>query len=148
MKPELDSYLREHGGRYTTEALRARLIAAGHDAADVDAALQETEAARVPLLSDRRAFGRWALWLHVGALVGTIALVVVLNGMQALGLALIAAVVLALFLGLGWAVSSLVGRALLPRTGLLVALIFPLISALGLGGWCLSIMGTFPGVAS
>jgi hypothetical protein len=148
MKPEIESYLREHGARYTTAALRKRLIDAGHDPAEVDAALQETEAARAPLLSDRQTFGRWSLWLHVGALVAMVVLVVIFNGAQALGIALIAAVVLALFLGLGWAVSTLIGRAVLPRTGLAVALIFPLISALGLGGWCLAIMGTFPGVAN
>jgi hypothetical protein len=148
MKPEIEAYLREHGARYTTEALRSRLVAAGHDPGEVDAALQETEVARAPLLSDRQTFGRLALWLHVGALVVVVVLVVIINGVQALGLALIAAVVLALFLALGWAVSSLIGRALLPHTGLVVALIVPVVSALALGGWCLSIMGTFPGVAN
>ncbi len=47
MRPEIEAYLREHGSRYTTEALRSQLIAAGHDPAEVDAALRETEAIRI-----------------------------------------------------------------------------------------------------
>ncbi len=148
MRPEIDAYLREHGDRYTTEALRNRLIGAGHEPDEVDAALRETESSRAPLLSDRRTFGRWALGLHVGALVAMVVLVVALNGMQALGITLSAAGVLALFLALGWAVSTLIGGWLLPRTGLPLALLVPAVSAIGLGGTCLSIMGGFPGVGS
>lgn len=148
MRPEIGAYLREHGARYTTEALRRQLIEAGHDPTDVDAALRETESTRAPLLLARQTFGRWALWLHVGALVAMVVLVNLTNGAQALGLASIGAVVLGLFLALGWAVSSLIGRALLPRTGLPVALIFPVISALGLGGTCVAVMYGFPGVSN
>lgn len=145
MRPEIEAYLRRHGARYTTEALRSRLIGAGHDPTEVDAALRETEATRAQLLSDRQVFGRWAGWLHFGALVATVLLIVLLHGMQAFNAAGNAAVVLGIFLALGWAVTSLIGRALLPRTGLSVALILPVMSALGLGGTCLAVAGSFAG---
>jgi hypothetical protein len=148
MRPEIEAYLRQHGARYTSEALRRRLIDAGHDAAEVDAALRESESTRSALLSDRQAFDRWALWLHIGAFVALILMVVLLNGIQGLGAATIAAIVLSIFLALGWKFSSLIGNALLSRAGLLVALIFPGISALGLGGTCLWLMGALPGVSN
>lgn len=140
MRPEIEAYIRKHGARYTTEALRRMLIGVGHDPAEVDAALRETEAVRGPQLIESRTFGRWALLLHAGALVAMVLLVVLLNGTEAFGIALIGAVVLGLFLLLGWAVSSLIGRALLPRTGLMVAIVVPLISALALSGTCVAIM--------
>ena len=38
MRPEIDAYLRSNGAKYTTKALRAQLIHAGHDPGEVDAA--------------------------------------------------------------------------------------------------------------
>jgi hypothetical protein len=150
MRPEIEAYLRAHGATYTSDALRQRLIEAGHAPDEVDAALREWEGERAGAAGtgavagageeDRRTFRRWALWLHVGALVAMVVVVVLLNGTEALGIALIGAVVLGLFLAVGWAVSVLIGRALLPRTGLTVALVVPIISALGLGGTCLALM--------
>lgn len=142
MKPEIRRFLDENA-TYTTEALRRGLLDAGHDPVEVDGALREWEAERSGAgasQGDRRAFGRWALWLHAGALVAMVLLVVLLNGTEAFGIALIGAVVLGLFLLLGWAVSSLIGRALLPRTGLTVALVVPVISAVALSGTCVAIM--------
>jgi hypothetical protein len=147
MKPEIEAYLREHGEKYTTDALQQHLIALGLDPLEVMAALREWEEERAKARArpatgagDERTFRRWALWLHIGALVAMVVLVVALNGRAALGLALIGAVVLGLFLAVGWVVSGLIGRALLPRAGLAVALVVPLISALVLGGTCLAIM--------
>jgi hypothetical protein len=140
MRPEIEAYIRKHGARYTTETLRRMLIGVGHDPVEVDAALRETEAVRGPQLVESRTFGRWALVLHAGALVAMVLLVVLLNGTESFGIALIGAVVLGLFLLLSWAVSSLVGRALLPRTGMMVAIVVPLISALALSGTCVAIM--------
>lgn len=143
MNPEIRRYLDEHAATYTTEALRRGLLDAGYDPVEVDGALRDREVERAGGSAgeeDRRTFRRWALWLHVGALVAMVVLVVLLNGTQAFGLALIGAVVLGLCLALGWAVSGLIGRALLPRTGLTVALVVPAISALGLSGTCLALM--------
>lgn len=147
MKPEIEAYLREHGATYTSDALRKELIAAGHDPADVDAAIREWESARAGEATaaaagtaDQRTFRNGALGLHVGALVAVFLIVIILNGTDALGYAVIGAVVLAILLAVGLAISYLIGRALLPRTGAAVALVVPLISAFALGGTCLAIM--------
>jgi hypothetical protein len=148
MRPEIKRYLDEYGGRYTSDALRSALLEVGHDPAEVDAALQEWQSEHAGGIvgeEDRRKFGWWTIWLHLGALVAVFVLLILLNGAQASAAAnaAIAAVVLAVFLFLGWAISSLIGRTLLPRTGIAVALIVPAISALGLGGTCLAVMGGF-----
>ncbi len=142
MNPEIKRYLDENGATYTPEALRKGLLDAGYDAAEVDVALREWDAERAarPDAVDRRTFGRWALWLHVAALVAMVVLLVVLRGPTAFGLAMIAAVVLGIALLIGWAISSLIGRALLPRTGPMIALIVPAISAVALGGSCFALM--------
>jgi hypothetical protein len=147
MKPEIEAYLREHGATYTSDALRKALIAAGHDPADVDAAIREWEGARAGEATaaaagteDQRTFRNGALGVHVGALVAAFLIVIIQNGTDALGIAVIGAVVLAIFLAVGLAISYLIGRALLPRTGAMVALVVPVISAFALGGTCLAIM--------
>lgn len=143
MNPEIKRYLDEHGATYAPEALRRQLLDAGYDPAEVDAALQEWTAhgagAQPDRAGERRAFGRWALGLHVGAVVALVALLVLLKGTSAIGIALLAAAVLAIPLLIGWLISSLIGRSLLPR-GLVVALVVPAISALALGGSCFAIM--------
>jgi len=48
--------------------------------------------------------------------------------------------VLGVALAIGWWISSLIGRAMLPRTGVTVALILPLLSAVVLGGTCIGLM--------
>ena len=145
MKPEIDAYLREHGARYTADALRSRLIAAGHDAAEVDAALRETEGPRRAQLAEARSitsrFWRWAIALHLVALV-VVGLMVLnhgrgtyfqmyVNGVVVLGVAML----------MGFAISVVAGRALLGR-GIAVALVAPLISVFLIGGTCLAISGT------
>jgi hypothetical protein len=149
VRPEIKRYLDENGARYTSEALRSALLQVGHDPAEVDAALQEWQSEHAgPFVGEesRGRFRRWTIWLHLGALIVVFVLVILLNGAQgsAVAPAAIAAGVLAVLLFLGWAISSLIGRALLPRTGFAVALIVPLISALGLGGTCLAIMSGSP----
>lgn len=141
MKPEIEAYLREHGARYTTEALRKQLLLAGHDATEIDAALRETEAARAPQLAEtgklRRRYWLLAIGLHVAALA-------VATAWWAAGSNSSWAGVVVLFLGvfllLGLGISGLIGRALLGR-GIVVALVAPLISALLLGGSCIAMSG-------
>jgi len=142
MRPEIETYLREHGARYTAEALRRELIAAGHDPEEVDAALRETEATRAPNVAEtstlRSRFWRWAIALHVAALV--VATLWLLLGHTRTDYVSIAVVILGFALLIGLAISGLIGRALLGR-GLAVALVVPLISALLLGGTCMSVAG-------
>ena len=48
MRSEIDAYIRDHGTKYTTDALRKQLIEAGFDPTEVEAALREAEAAGTP----------------------------------------------------------------------------------------------------
>jgi len=140
---EIREYLDENGKKYTREALRAALLSAGHAEADVDAALADWTAAREAAQGfpeDRAQFRRWSGWFHLGALVAMVLVIVALKGVGQGGSIAIGTVVLAIALLVGWWLSSLIGRALLPRTGLLVALIVPLVSALILGGSCIGLM--------
>lgn len=143
MNPHIRRYLDEHGATYTPEALRKGLLDAGYDPAEVDAALSGwSPAARSPDAQARQTFGKWALWLHVGALVAVFVLLVALKGTTAIGSALFGCAVLGVFLVIGWAISSLIGRALLPGTGAVVALIVPAISAIVLGGSCFALLSS------
>jgi hypothetical protein len=149
LRPEIKRYLDEYGARYTPAALRAALLEVGHDPAEVDAALQEWQSEHAGGAvgeDDRRTFRRWTIWLHLGALVAVFLALTFLNRAQPSGVgnAGFVAGFLGVLLLVGWYVSSLIGRALLPRTGIAVALIVPVISALGLGGSCLAIMGGLP----
>jgi hypothetical protein len=145
VNPDIRRYLDEHGATYTTEALRRGLLDAQHDPVAVEEAIREWEAERAgsqPLVPLRRRYGRWAFGMHVAALVGLIVLLVALKGTGQFATALLAGGVLAVALLIGWAVTSLIGRALLPRAGLLVALIAPAISALVLSGTCFALMSS------
>jgi hypothetical protein len=145
MDPEIKRYLDEHGATYTRNALRASLIDAGHDPAAVDAALVQWEATRTGAGADpdkRRAFGRWAIGLHVAALVAVFILIVALKGTTAVGVALLGCSVLGVALVIGWVMSSLIGRALLPGGGVSLALVVPAISALLLGGTCFALLNS------
>lgn len=144
MNPEIKRYLDEHGATYTREALRKGLLDAGYDPGEVDAALSGWNPADAPGpdMQARQTFGKWALWLHVGALVAVFVLLVALKGTTAVGTALFGCAVLGVFLVIGWAISSLIGRALLPATGAWVALVVPAISAVVLGGSCFALLSS------
>lgn len=146
MNPDIKRYLDQHGATYTPEALRKGLLDAGYDAADVDAALQTWQAeGSQPEAEGRQTFQRWALGLHVAALVAVFVLLVALKGTNAIGLALLGCAVLAVAMLIGWAISSLIGRALLPGAGVIVALIVPAISALLLAGTCFALINASVG---
>lgn len=142
MRPEIEAYLRENGARYTSDALRKQLIFAGHDAAEVDAALRETEGTRAPQLSEtrtaRRRFWRWALGIHIAA--GLLATVWLLLGTTTAGYVWIGVVGLGVVLLIGLTISGLIGRALIGR-GIAVALVLPVVSALLIGGTCMAMAG-------
>jgi hypothetical protein len=141
MKPEIEAYLLSNGARYTTKALRQQLIRAGYDAAEVDAALQETEAARAPQFAETRAlrsrFWWWAIALNVAGLV--VATIWAFQGSSrayAGAVPIVLGVVLLISLG----ISGLIGRALLGR-GLAIALLVPLIFTVLLTGTCMAMFG-------
>lgn len=143
MRPEIEAYVREHGAKYTTKALRAQLTHAGYDAAEVDAALAQTEAARSPQFAETRASRARFWWLVIGLHLAVLVLVTIWVFTRSYTYAPFAAVILGLMLLAGLGISGLIGRILQPRTGLVAALIVPLISALSLGGLCLAtISGT------
>jgi hypothetical protein len=140
MRPEIEAYLQKNGAKYTTTSLRLQLHHAGYDAAEVDAALQETEAARAPRFAETKLL-RTRFWSSVFLLnVVTLALVVawvVIRGNGTWALAVV--VVLGIFLLIGLGISGLIGRAFLDR-GIGVALIAPIIFAVILGGICAASM--------
>jgi hypothetical protein len=139
MRPEIEAYLRDHGARYTTKALRDQLVKAGYDETEVDAALQETEAARGPQLAETQALSRryWRLAVSVHVVALFAATLYVLIGPNR-GLTLVVILVLGLALLLSLAITGLIGRLLLNRTGLAIALVLPFLAAVLLGGWCIA----------
>jgi hypothetical protein len=141
VNPEIERYLDEHGATYTAEALRKELMEAGHDPVAIDAAMREWQARRTGGIGsdDVRTFGRWAILLHLGALVVTFVVLLLLKGVGQAGVLLVGVGVLAVAMLIGWAISSMIGRALLGG-GTTVALIVPAISALLLGGSCFAML--------
>jgi hypothetical protein len=147
MRPEIETYLRENGARYTSKALRQQLIRAGHDPAEVDAALQETEAARAPQFAATNAL-RSRFWLWVWGLNIAGLIVASIWAFQGSSAAYAGAVplVLGVFLLVGLGIAGLIGRSMLGR-GLGVALIVPIIVMVLLTGTCMAMFGPPTGVA-
>lgn len=150
MKPEIETYLREYGDKYTTVALRSQLIEAGHTPEEVDAALREWETARSGDANQedlRGPFWRWAWGLHIAAWALLAAWVFLLAGddLNQYGGATIGLVVLGIMLLIGLGISGLIGRMMVNRTGLAVALIVPAVSAILLAGACFGILGGMSG---
>jgi len=144
MDPKIGDYIREHAETYRREAIRAQLIAAGHDPGQVDAALAQSELAPVKDTPEAVAkptppFWGWALAIQLVTVVLVTAWVAA--GSDPHGYWSAVAIFLGVSLLVGLAITGSLGRALLPRTGLLVALLLPLASALLLGGICLNMMG-------
>ena len=142
MRPEIRQYLEEHGREYTPEATRRALVEAGHDPAEVDAALSEwrDELGRPPTdARTRRSFEMWAAGIHAAVFVLLVLAFTVGGVMGAYGIIAVSIVLVVLFIG--WLISAVIGRRLLPGSGLGVALIAPVVSALLIGGTCLAMTG-------
>jgi hypothetical protein len=141
MRPEIDAYLRTNGAKYTTKALRQQLIHAGYEAGEVDAALQETEAARAPQFAETRALRSrfWLLaWgLNIAGLV--LATIWAFQGPSATYAGAVP-IVLGFFMLIGLGISGFIGLSMLGR-GLGVAMIVPVIFTLILTGSCMAIFG-------
>ena len=142
MRPEIEAYLGNNGAKYTTKALRQQLLRAGYDAAEVDAALQETEAARAPQFAQTRAlssrFWLWVWGLNIAGVV--VATIWAFQGPSATYAAAAVPVVLGFFLLIGLGISGLIGRGMLGR-GMAVALLVPVIFTLILTGACMAMFG-------
>lgn len=142
MNPDIRRYLDEHGATYTPEALRRGLLDAGYDPTEVDRALDEcrTSNAAPADAADRSALRRLSILIHAGALLVVAVALLLLYGVSQVTTVVIVGIVLGLALLIGYAISWRIGRRLLPRTGLTVALLAPIVSALLLGGSCLALI--------
>lgn len=141
MKLEIEEYLRSNGARYTSKALRQQLLHAGYEAPEVDAALQETEAARAPQFEETRAL-RSRFWWTAIALNAAGLVVATIWAFQGPSATYAGAVpiVLGFFLLIGLGISGLIGRSMLGR-GIGVALLVPLIFTVLLTGTCMAMFG-------
>ena len=152
MKPEIESYLRDHGDRYTDEALRDQLLKAGHAPEEVDAALQERAAGRVAAATgpdERGKFWKLTWALHVGAwlLLGLWVLLQA-QGRFRYGEGAIGLIFLAVAMLIGVGISGLVGRGMARRGNLSTALVVPAISAVLLAGSCFGLLSSMGGGAT
>lgn len=141
MRPEIEDYLQRHGPQYTTRALRLQLLHAGYEEGEIDAALQETEAARVPQFAETQVVRR-RFWLLVIGLNVVGVLVATIWASQGTSRAYAGAVpiVLGFVLLIGLGISGLIGRSMLGR-GMGVALLVPLVFVVVLTGTCMAIFG-------
>jgi hypothetical protein len=145
MRAEIRKYLQDHADTYTRQAVRSELLKAGYDETDVDAAIAEWEsegparrAGPAGIGAQRSRFWLLAIGLHVAALV--VAAIWIANSASATYSAVVV-IVLGVVLLIGLGISGLIGRWLIPRSGLVVALVVPLVSALLLAGTCMAISG-------
>jgi hypothetical protein len=141
VRPEIEAYLHDHGAEYTAEAVRGKLIEAGHDPAEVDAALAEwrrgqSEQAATPAVSGRIY---WMLALAIQLVVLGVSAYQLGRSTQSFANGSWIVLAFALLLGLG--ITGFIGRSLVGRRGLWVGLALPLASALLLGGTCLNMFG-------
>jgi hypothetical protein len=143
MKPEIQSYLEEHGARYTPEALRQALLDGGFEPAEVEAALREWDARAVQAgvrTDDRRRLWVFTVGVHVAVLLAIGALSLAIGSWAELGGLAIG--ILAVVLAVGVGLSGAVGRAALRRNTLMIAMVVPVVSALLIGGSCLAFGGS------
>jgi hypothetical protein len=140
MRPEIEAYLQKNGAKYTTKSLRLQLHRAGYDPAEVDAALQESEAERAAQLAETRLlrtrFWTWVFVLNAITLALVVFWVAIRGNSSFVPLVI---VILGLFLLIGLGISGLIGRAFLDR-GMGVALIAPITFVVVLGGTCAAAM--------
>ena len=140
-RPEIRDSLARHSGRYTPEALRAQLVAAGYSPEDVAEAERD--------LADGRAPGRPALRSLVGLYVaGLFALTVLLfwlvfdfSYIGGFGPVILGAVLLMVGLLEIWALRRSPSVQAGVTSGILAVLLVPVVTVLVLGGLCVSTTG-------
>ena len=141
MDPRIADYIRAHRRRFTREAIRQKLIDAGHDPADVDA----TWAALASDPDDTAGEGFWGRFalIVIGLNAAVFLLVVLATGMLNVP---VLAVVLAIVLGIGaliaWGIVALTGPTKMGRTtAMVIGVSIPLLFALLIGGSCYALVG-------
>jgi hypothetical protein len=148
MDRQIDEYIRTNRDRYTREAITQQLMDAGHERDAIDAAWDRLTREPGPpptaqlanVDDERRKLRRWSFLVYVTVFAAVMLAAVAVFDTDIGPYAGIVAIVLGFTLLIGWGVSMLIGRALVPHTGLLVALAVPVLAALVVGGSCLAIM--------
>ena len=142
MKPEIKRYFDQHGDD-PRPAMRKALLAEGHSPDEVDAAFLEWDrgtAAGEPE-TRRGTFDRVATIFHLVGLGWAAYWLLILPDKVAEGRGPTALLVVGIALLIGWVVSTFIGRWLLPRTGLGIALIVPALTALLITLGMFNVMG-------
>jgi hypothetical protein len=131
MKPEIQRYLDEHGDD-PRPAIRQALLAEGHSPEELDDAFAEWDRATTSAdpVASRATFDRVAAIFHLVGLGWVAYWLLILPDKIAEGRGPTALLVVGIALVIGWLISTFIGRWLLPRTGLAVALVVPALSAL------------------
>ena len=147
MPSTIHDYIREHRDRYTREAIRQQLLAAGYDAAQIDAAWAMVDAPDPDATVGERFWGRFWLYL-LGTNLATLLLVGLLTGLLGTlsgggGLVLvILAIVLAIGAVIAWAIVVATQPTQLGRgTAMAIGAIIPLLVAFLIGGACYALIG-------
>jgi hypothetical protein len=142
MKPEIKSYLDAHGDD-PRPAIRQALLAEGHSPEELDDAFAEWDRSTVSAdpVARRATFDRLAAIFHLVGLGWVAYWLLILPDKIAEGRALTALLVVGMALVVAWLISTFIGRWLLPRTGLAVALIVPALTALVVTFGMFNLMG-------
>lgn len=137
MDPNIDEYVRANRDRYTHEAIREQLIAAGHDPATVDAAL---ERAATPARQATSGLASLSTGLYLtGAALGFLGWLAALGFSSSFNLPVAILFFAATYLGIGYLLTRLIrwstGKWQIRGiwAGLLGLVLFPIFGALALG---------------
>jgi hypothetical protein len=141
MDPRIADYIRAHRRRFTREAIRQKLIDAGHDPGDIDA----TWAALASDPDDTAGEGFWGRFalIVIGLNAAVFLLVVLATGMLNVPvLAVVLAIVLAIGALIAWGIVALTGPTKMGRTtAMVIGVSIPLLFALLIGGSCYALVG-------
>jgi hypothetical protein len=149
MDPRIADYIRANRRRYTRDAIRQKLVEAGHAPEEIDATWAALDAPDPDATVGERFWPRF--WLFLAAVNAAVFLVVGFGtgmfGAIAQGGGSILLVILAIALGIGaliaWGAVAMTGPTKLGRgTALAIGAVIPLLFALLIGGSCYALIGT------
>jgi hypothetical protein len=147
MPSSIHDYIRDNRDRYTRDAIRQQLLAAGYDAAQIDAAWAMLDAPDPDATVGERFWGRFWLYL-IGINLAALLIVGLLSGLLGApaggGVALL--VILAIVLAIGALISWGLVAATQPThlgsgTAIAIGAIIPLLFAFLIGGACYALIG-------
>jgi hypothetical protein len=143
----IHDYIRDNRGRYTREAIRQQLLAAGHDAAAIDAAWAMVDAPDPDATVGERFWGRFWLYL-IGANLVALLIVGLLSGLlgslSGSGAVLLGVLAIALAIGalISWGIVATTQPTHLGRgTAMTIGAFVPLLFAFLIGGACYALVG-------